>query len=116
MEGFGYLEEESSTYEGQFEDGCKEGFGVEHFDTCDRYLGEYVGDKFDGQGKYLWADGASYIGQFKEGYRDGYGQWHSGGQTQTFVGFYTRDKKQGSGRYSWSNGCTYDGNFDNDLK
>ena len=33
------------------------------------YEGDFVNDKFEGKGKYIWEDGEYYIGQFKNGVR-----------------------------------------------
>jgi len=38
--------------------------GVEQFYNGDLYEGEYVNDKFQGKGKYLWTNSTFYNGSF----------------------------------------------------
>lgn len=75
---------------------CKNGFGVYHFSTGDRYEGNWEnsmmhgfgkwmgknGDSYEGEfaedvenglGAFYWADGYFYAGQFSEGLKNGYG-------------------------------------------
>lgn len=37
------------------------------------YVGEFGGDKFDGQGQYRYPDGSVYTGGWRGGKKDGYG-------------------------------------------
>ena len=38
-------------YEGNFSKGIKTGEGIEYFKNGDKYVGEYLGNKFHGKGK-----------------------------------------------------------------
>ena len=44
------------------------------------YSGDWVEDKKDGKGKYVWGDGDVYEGEWKEGRRNGTGSyiWKNG--------------------------------------
>ena len=47
------------------------------FGTCtcasgNKYVGEFKGDKFNGQGTFTWADGSRDVGEFKDGELNGY--------------------------------------------
>lgn len=46
----------------------------------DSYEGQYMNDKKNGKGTYLWKNGSKYIGNFENDYRHGYGQmyWQDG--------------------------------------
>jgi len=37
------------------------------------YEGEYVNDKFEGLGTYIWANGMKYEGEYKEDHMEGKG-------------------------------------------
>ena len=41
------------------------------------YEGDFVNDKYEGNGKYIWEDGDIYIGQFKNGLRNGKGTYYN---------------------------------------
>ena len=47
----------------------------------DKYEGNYLNDKKNGEGIYLWKTGDKYIGEFENDYRHGYGEmfWRDGG-------------------------------------
>ena len=45
-----------------------------------KYEGDWINDKKEGNGKYIWEDGNYYIGQFKNGLRNGKGtEYYSNG-------------------------------------
>ena len=46
----------------------------------DSYEGEYMNDKKNGKGIYIWKNGSKYEGNFQNDYRHGYGQmrWQDG--------------------------------------
>ena len=55
-------------------DGMKDGcFGTRSFDDGDRYVGEFVSDKFNGWGVYLWPDGSFHVGNWDDYGRSGFG-------------------------------------------
>jgi hypothetical protein len=61
----------------------------------DRYDGELVAGKYDGQGKYVWADsGFHYEGEWRDGRANGTGELTT---------------KKDSFKGSWSDGCFRDG-------
>lgn len=39
----------------------------------DSYEGEYMNDKKNGKGIYIWKNGSKYEGNFENDYRHGYG-------------------------------------------
>jgi hypothetical protein len=42
----------------------------------EKYEGDYVNDKRNGEGKYTWGGGSYYIGNFVEDLRHGFGEMH----------------------------------------
>ena len=38
-----------------------------------KYEGDWVNDRYEGDGKYIWKNGDYYIGQWKKGLRNGKG-------------------------------------------
>ena len=46
-----------------------------------KYDGDYINNKAEGNGKYIWEDGESYIGQFKNCFSHGKGtEYYSNGE------------------------------------
>ena len=41
--------------------------------TKAKYVGQWVGNKKEGQGKQIWPNGSSYEGQWKDNLPNGYG-------------------------------------------
>ena len=58
-----------------------------------KYDGEYVNDKAEGKGQYIWEDGKYYIGQWKNGLFHGKGiEYYSNGKIK-YEGDYINDKR-----------------------
>ena len=54
--------EDGATYEGDFVDGRKEGFGVYVYPNGDKYEGEFKRGEKHGRGKLIFADGSFFHG------------------------------------------------------
>ena len=78
-------------YEGGFEEGKKNGYGVLTMKKGEIYKGQWVNDKKHGNGKQLYANGDIYKGNYKE------------------------DKREGFGFLELENGYSYEGDFKNNL-
>lgn len=112
------LSEPTRFYEGQFQNGCRHGRGLE-FIGGDVYIGKFLNDKpEDTSAVFLWANGDSYIGGFLGGLKHGQGTWRAGedyyagswkfnrpegmGEIQSALSHYTGDvrggHKHGQGR------------------
>lgn len=132
------FEDKTSKYNGEYENGSKQGFGIQtwkdgavyrgyfyddkanfigifvHSDN-DIYKGEFKEDKASGYGIYQHANGAYYEGNWVEDTQDGYGVevWTDGSE---YRGEYIKGKKSGYGNYIWADGSSYQGEwFDNTL-
>ena len=55
-----------------------------------KYEGDFVNDKFEGDGKYYWESGEYYIGQFKNGLNNGKGKL-----------YYNNDKLEYEGEFDF---------------
>ena len=75
-----------------------------------KYVGEYFGDKKNGQGTFTWSGGNQYFGEWRNDKKHGQGTffWTNGDK---YVGEWKDDKKDGRGSYSWSDGDKYIGEY-----
>ena len=56
-----YAEEhDNGKYEGDINDGKREGYGIYYYSTGDIYEGEYKNGHRDGHGSYIYANGNKY--------------------------------------------------------
>ena len=50
------------------------GKGIKYYKNGNiKYEGDFVNDKYEGNGKYIYEDGEYYIGEWKKGLRNGKG-------------------------------------------
>ena len=50
-------------------------FGVQNFESGNKYVGEYRDNKRHGQGTYTYADGDKYVGEYRDGEANGQGEY-----------------------------------------
>ena len=74
------------------------------------YVGEWRGNRPNGQGTHTWPDGNKYVGQFHDGSISGRGvlTWANGDK---YVGEFHGGKMDGMGTLVWSSGQKYVGTF-----
>jgi len=74
------------------------------------YVGEWLGNKPNGQGTLTWPDGNKYVGQFRDGSISGQGMltWANGDK---YVGELHGGKMDGMGTFVWGTGQKYIGKF-----
>jgi hypothetical protein len=108
LHGKGEYVSKTFKYEGEFNDGLKQGHGVYEWDNGDRYDGSFAGDRPDGKGKYKFANGDAYEGEVKQGVIAGRGIYVAR-NGDTFEGPFTNGKLDGVGVYKFSNGDRYEG-------
>ena len=68
------------------------------WDNGDRYVGEWVGDLMDGQGKWFGVDGDRYEGEWRDGERHGRGVF-TGKDGDTYDGQWDDGVEHGRGLY-----------------
>jgi hypothetical protein len=94
-----------------------------------KYIGEWVNGKPQGEGVYTWPDGSKYVGQWYEGKRHGCGvqtnpnkkvmydaTWkddmtHGEGVRKTYSGDFEDGKRHGSGTFTWPDSSKYVGQW-----
>lgn len=69
----------------------------------DVFNGQFNQGKRNGQGSYTWASGSNYTGEWKDGKRHGKGTYlYANGDK--YVGSFENDKRHGTGIYTYKNG------------
>ena len=68
------------------------------------FEGEYINDKKEGNGKYIWEDGEYYVGQFKNNLPNGKGISYYSNNKIKYEGDYINGKFDGNGKYIWEDG------------
>jgi hypothetical protein len=86
----------SAEYRGDFRAGRKHGKGVKTWASGDRYEGEFVDDRKQGFGKYLWGARGPSAGE-------------------SYAGGYVNDLRHGEGVYAWPSGDRYSGPWAQDA-
>lgn len=115
-EGYGkYISKNGETYIGQWKNNEKKGKGVLLKDKKIIYEGEFDFDNPDGIGKYYYENGNYYIGQFIEGKRHGKGILYNKNDKIIYDGEFAFDIYEGNGTVFLENGDYYNGQF-NDGK
>ena len=79
------------------------------------YRGEWLNDKFEGQGTYTYRNNAQYVGGFHENKRHGRGTytWPDGAR---YSGEYKDDLRDGKGIFTYPKGERFVGEFRNDKR
>ena len=123
-------------YDGGWKDDKKYGIGT-LFDNGDKYTGDFVDDKYNGNGTLCGKNGEIFECEFKNGKPHGLGRvtlvngdvyignfeegkicdqvsikYKNG---ESYDGYYKDNKKWGYGCFNFKNGDTYVGDFENDL-
>ncbi len=101
---FSFIDKFNNNCEGNYIDGCMNGYGKIIFFEGGIYEGNFIDDLFDGQGTYYYKNNDVYIGQFKNGLKNGYGEYIYNDQKQhKYIGQFKDDKKNGIGKIIYTN-------------
>ena len=132
------FDDKNYQYNGEYENGNKQGFGIQTWVDGAVYKGYFYENKANFLGLFEHSDGDVYKGEFKEDRACGYGLYqHANGASyeglwiddtqhglgieiwtdkSEYRGEYNRGKKSGIGSYQWADGSSYDGEwYDNTL-
>ena len=98
---------DGTTYEGQWVDNKYDGQGKAQYKSADNkdsyYEGEFKANLQEGQGKQTWASGSSYEGEWRAGRLHGHGVYTLAGTTMgvnVYEGQWERGMKHGRGKYT----------------
>jgi uncharacterized caspase-like protein len=108
IHGRGEYVSKAFKYEGEFNDGLKQGQGIYTWDNGDRYEGGFAQDRPDGRGKYQFANGDAYDGEVKAGVIVGRGSYTTKAG-DVFDGSFAAGKPHGIGVYRFASGERYEG-------
>ena len=112
------LEFENGAYQGYYNEGKREYWGVFKFNkgiyAGSVYVGEYFSGKMHGLGIMTYDNGKVYEGTFIHGYAHGKGaEYYPNGDY--YEGDFIATMKNGNGVYFYNNGNKYQGEFFEDL-
>lgn len=110
-----YKYPEEGTYEGQYENSQRCGFGKQIFKDGSVYEGYWKNDQCNGLGRVIHPDGDVYIGNWVEGKAKGTGEFTHADGTR-YVGEWVDDLQNGRGRETWVDGSWYEGEFSDGVK
>jgi len=98
-------------YEGNWQQGMRQGHGTLYYWTNEVYHGEFVANKRHGNGRMEYKCGDVYEGAFQRDRKHGMGsQYFANGDC--FTGFFCQDKREGLGTMYWlSKAKKYDGEW-----
>ena len=97
-------------YKGDIINGKAYGKGILYYKNGKiRYEGDFINDKFEGNGKYYYENGEYYIGQFKNGKAHGKGILYYKNEKIKYEGDFINGKFEGFGNYYYENGNYYKG-------
>jgi uncharacterized protein (TIGR02145 family) len=98
------------TYEGECENGLKNGKGKLNYLDGSVYDGEWKVDKFHGKGKFIAPNGFFYEGDWKEDEFDGKGKV-TYADSSVYEGEWKKGKYQGKGKLTATDSSVYEGEF-----
>lgn len=101
----------TATFEGNYENGAKQGVGKMTFPNGDIYHGEWKEDKMSGDGSFMYANGDIFSGRFESGIRSGKGTYEFAEDKSLLVGNWT-DNSITDGKWVFKDGGAYAGRFE----
>ncbi|CAD8093982.1 unnamed protein product [Paramecium sonneborni] len=118
------LLKDGATYEGEWIDGKREGYGKQQWPDGSVYEGEWKNDKSCGKvvkninqqkGRLIHADGDIYDGDWLDDQANGLGSYtHDNGAK--YIGEWLNDRQHGRGIEEWPDGAKYEGDYQNGKK
>jgi len=108
-QGNGKLTTKDFTYNGVFEDGLFQGYGIYNDKNSElKYTGYFFRNLYHGEGEIEYKSGDTYYGEFFQGKRNGRGvaNWKNG---QFYEGSWFNNKQDGYGELITAEGVKYEG-------
>ena len=78
-----------------------------------KYEGDFVNNKFEGYGKYIFDNGDYYVGEFLNDLQHGKGKLYEKNGSLLFQGEFIKDKIEGTGKLFFKEGGYFIGQFKN---
>jgi uncharacterized protein len=113
--GFGEFQySNGNVYKGEWKKDLRHGKGVLTFENGDKYEGDWKEDKRTGKGKYTWLDGTNYEGDYVDNEMHGIGKivWPSGA---FYIGDWLNSNMEGNGELHYDEGTVEKGIFKADT-
>ena len=105
--------EDKYKYTGDFVNDKWEGQGqLENYETGDIYEGQFENGKINGKGIFKWKNGEIYEGDFVSGIKHGKGI-HKFPEGSEYEGEYNNGIREGKAKYIWADGRIFKGYFKN---
>ena len=123
-----YNADKTVTYDGEWENGLRSGYGIMKYASGNYYEGNWSKDKKNGVGVMIWKDvDEIYTGEWKDDRCEGFGEhlWGHGatstsGGNWKYCNLYRGEWKggirAGRGSFFYSDGSQYTGDWANNLK
>lgn len=107
-----YMETADGFYVGEIIGNTFEGKGQYNFLSGEIYTGDWLNSKMDGDGRMVFEGVGIYDGEYTDSLRGGYGvfTWNNG---DVYKGVWQEDKMNGKGEYTFADGSVLSGTFAN---
>lgn len=110
---------EGSSYNGEWKDDMKHGFGTLIYPDGTKYEGDWSMNKRHGNGTLWIKEGKKsvkqYVGCWREGVMEGFGTFHYE-NGEVYKGEWVRNQREGNGRLEYPNGDFFVGEWVNNLQ
>jgi len=107
---FPKIKEDQSSYEGEWKDGKRDGYGILCWGDESKFMGKFEDDKVVGYGKLWHDDGDIYRGYWKEFQAEGIGVYKTK-KGAYFKGEWKYDRQNGFGIENWPKGSNFMGEY-----
>jgi hypothetical protein len=101
--GYGTMRYTDGVYEGMWFEGKRHGLGKLITSNGDKYIGNFLDDRYNGRGTYYWSNGRVYDGDWISGNMCGYGKM-TYADNSYYEGSFDNDKRNGFGTMYEMNG------------
>ena len=107
--------EEKSSYEGEWKNGMRDGFGILCWGEECKFIGNFVQNKILGYGELYNEDGDCYKGMWNNFQANGIGKYKTKHKAN-YIGYWLNDKQDNFGIEKWPKGSTFIGEYKDGSK